>query len=343
VAGKWKRSNFAAYLDVEYDLTDTVLVAAALRSEYFDDFGLANNAKFGLNWSPKKYLGFRSTYSTGFKAPTPGQANATNLTTQSNGVSLVTIATIPATSEVSQSVGSRDLLPEKSRNFSFGSYIDIGPVRIQADYFYIVVKDRLTLSSINELTPALRDQLTNEGTSNVGDFNQFRYFTNGFDTRTTGIEIKSHYHMSNNLGKTAFNFTYSYHNNTVTSLTGPQNDIVRSRLIEEALPRQRWIFAVDHQYKKLSTHFKMHYFGSFYDAESRGRFDSAFLFDLDFSYAPSAKTLLSFGINNLLGEKGCSIDKCSEQSSSDFGQKYSQYSPFGFNGRLLYSKMTYRF
>jgi len=339
VAGRWRRSNFAAYLDIEYDLTDTLLIASAIRSEYFDDFGLANNAKFGLNWSPNNHLGFRSTYSTGFKAPTPGQANATNLTTQSTGVSLVTIATIPATSSVSRSVGARDLLPEKSQNFSFGTYIDIGPVRVQADYFYIAVKDRLTLSSINELTPELRDQLASEGTSNVSDFDQFRYFTNGFDTRTTGIEINSHYRISNNYGKTGFNLSYSYHNNRVTSWKDSQNGAGRLKLIEEALPRQRWIFAIDHRFKNISTHFKTHYFGSFYDAESRGRFNSAFLFDLDLTYSPTHRTEFSFGVDNIFNEKGCSIDSCSQESSSDLGQKYSQYSPFGFNGRLLYSKV----
>ena len=105
-------------------------VAAAVRFEDFDDFGSTTNYKVGANYAISDNFGIRSTYSTGFKAPTPGQANASNTSTELinvNGVpTLVNNGTIPATSPVALSVGGKQLEPEESMNFTAGIYATLG-------------------------------------------------------------------------------------------------------------------------------------------------------------------------------------------------------------------------
>ena len=61
-------------MDYENDFSDNLRLGAALRFEDYDTFGNTSNYKFGFNYKFSDELGARGTFSTGFKAPTPGQA-----------------------------------------------------------------------------------------------------------------------------------------------------------------------------------------------------------------------------------------------------------------------------
>ena len=97
-------------------------------------------------------LGVRATYSTGFKAPTPGQSNTSNTSTELTGGVLVNNGTIPATSAVALRNGGAPLKAEDATNFTLGVYATIGEFDVTVDYFDIDVEDRLNLSSEVELT-----------------------------------------------------------------------------------------------------------------------------------------------------------------------------------------------
>ena len=84
-AGEWTRSNIAAYLETELRPHQHLLVALAVRGEDFEDFGSTVNYKVATNIGIKDFLAdagmisndemdlkFRGSYSTGFRAPTPG-------------------------------------------------------------------------------------------------------------------------------------------------------------------------------------------------------------------------------------------------------------------------------
>ena len=133
-SGTFERDNYAVYVDAEWTPTDRLVTQAAIRFEDFDDFGSTTNYKVGANWAISDNFGIRSTYSTGFKAPTPGQANASNTSTELinvNGVpTLVNNGTIPATSPVALSVGGKQLEPEESTNFTAGIYATLGNFEI---------------------------------------------------------------------------------------------------------------------------------------------------------------------------------------------------------------------
>ena len=81
VAGKWDRGNYASYLDLEVDVTEDLLLGLALRLEDFDDFGATGNGKVSARYAFADSFAARFTASTGFRAPTPGQANLTNVST----------------------------------------------------------------------------------------------------------------------------------------------------------------------------------------------------------------------------------------------------------------------
>ena len=188
IAGSWERENYAAYIDAEFYATEQLLIGAALRFEDFDDFGTTTNYKLGVNWAMSEEVGYRATISTGFKAPTPGQSNASNISTQIvNGV-LTNQGVIPSTSPAARLRGGSELQPEESTKYTLGAYLSIGALDVTADYFFINVEDRLNLSSDFTLTPADLATLTNQAID-ASDISKFRFFTNQFETDTSGIDV----------------------------------------------------------------------------------------------------------------------------------------------------------
>ena len=121
IAGSWERQNTAFYADLEYIASEQLLLAAALRYEDFDDFGTTTNYRLGFNYEINENLGVRATVSSGFKAPTPGQSNAANISTQIiNGV-LTNQGVIPSTSPAAVLRGGAGLGPENSNNYTLGA------------------------------------------------------------------------------------------------------------------------------------------------------------------------------------------------------------------------------
>ena len=149
--GSFKESNVAAYTEWEADLVDSLTLQAALRWEHYTSFDSTFNYKIGMLWWPSETISVRSTYSTGFRAPTAGQANVTNVSTAFAGALITEQGTLPLSSAagqfVNQELGGRfSLDAEQARNFSLGIAFPLGPVDVTADYFNIKVEGRISIS-----------------------------------------------------------------------------------------------------------------------------------------------------------------------------------------------------
>lgn len=80
IAGEDSQENYAVYLDVEADVTEQLVLQAAVRYEdFYDTYGSTTNYKLGALYRVTPDFTLRSTWSTGFHAPTVGQANVTNV------------------------------------------------------------------------------------------------------------------------------------------------------------------------------------------------------------------------------------------------------------------------
>ena len=155
-AGDWSRSNYAAYGDAELTPSDNWLLGLALRYENFSDFGSTLNYKAATNFSITEDLRLRGSFSTCFRAPTPGQQNSFNVSTRFDPAlnDLVNIGTIPSTHAAAELVGGKPLNPEKSNNLTAGFIVDRANFSLTVDGFLIDLKDRLGISSDYSLTDA---------------------------------------------------------------------------------------------------------------------------------------------------------------------------------------------
>jgi iron complex outermembrane receptor protein len=311
IAGAFSRANTSLYVDLEWQASDRLLVAAAARYEDFDDFGDTTNVKLGANYSLSDTAGIRATASTGFKAPTPGQSNASNISTQIIGGILTNQGVIPPTNPAAVLRGGGELGPEESTNITLGTYFSLGNVDFTVDYFDIDVEDRLSLSSDFTLDAGDVAFLNAQG-FDASDIAQFRFFTNQFDTNTSGIDVVL--------------------------------DDSRVKLIEDGVPGTRWNLTANHQMDKARFLARINHYGRFYDNEAGGTFTSAETVDLEFGYTYSESLDFALGARNVFDEQGCkAIDCAGFDFGGALGLEYSQFNPYGFNGAFYYGKVTYNY
>ena len=349
-AGEWDRANRAAYLESEIRPLKHWLVGLAGRFEDFEDFGQTFNYKVATNIGVTDFLEdagmigndamilkFRGSYSTGFRAPTPGQQNTFNVTTEFNFEKddLVNNGTIPSTNRAAQKRGGQPLEPETSTNFTSGFTFEVRDINLTVDLFDIRMKDRLALSQDFELRPEEKEELLREGITSAANLQEFRFFTNDFDTTTQGIDIVLTVPVPNGDVAVVYNRT----DTTVTDFNPDTLDDLRIKELEENLPKQRASLTVTQSItSQWSVLGRGSYFGDWYDSEDDETYTGKVLFDLESSYMAASGITITLGVQNLLNTYPDENPK-----SGNIGNQYGQFSPFGFNGAYWYAKFGYTF
>ncbi len=365
--GRWTRSNFAGYLESQLTPLDFWTVSAALRGEYFNDFGSTINYKIATNYGiadtlkelvsldPIVDLRVRGSYSTGFRAPTPGQQNAFNVTTEfGENNTLVNKGTIPSTHAAAGLVGGKALEPEKSKSFTLGTVVSHSIASLTVDYFNIKVEDRLAPSRDfnrgEDVTEAQIQQLVDEGITSAGNLQEFRFFTNEFETSTQGFDVILTAPILNGALSAAYNYTE-------TEVTKHNPDIlneVRIKLLQEGIPRHRGNLTLTQAIgESLGVLGRVNYYGPWYEnAVGAQTYSGAFLVDLEVSYALLENLGITVGVNNALNVEPDNITSAEgpdvpfdieEFPARIVGRPFGEYSPYGFGGAFWYTKVGYNF
>ena len=280
----------------------------------------------------------RASTSTGFRAPTPGQQNAFNVTTEYDHtlMDLVNNGTIPSTSRVAMLRGGEPLEPERSVSHAVGAVIDAGPFRLTADYFRIRLSDRLALTRLFALSPAEVDGLLAEGVTSAGNLQNFRFFTNDFETRTQGLDLVATYAPPRFDGRTTFGFLFNYTGTTVTRFDPGVLDATRIRELQEAIPGTRWNATVRQALGRWSLLGRLSHYGEWFDSRDLYVYHGDAVVDLEAAYPVSGSTTLTIGGRNVLGN-----DPEENPIARAKGNRYSAHTPFGINGGFYYLRLSY--
>ncbi len=342
-AGDWSRSNWALYGDLERRAKDNKwTVGVAVRFEDFEDFGTTTNGKLSARVRLTDALQLRGSISTGFRAPTPGQSNAFNVSTEFDLqlMDLVNNGTIPATSAVAQLRGGEPLKAEESINYALGAVYENGPFTLTVDAFQIDLNDRLAVTQNFSLTPQEVADLIAEGITSAGNLQNFRFFTNDFDTETRGIDLVATYTPPALRGRTSFTFLGNFTETTVTKFNPATLDATRIRELQEALPESRFALTAHHNVtEKLRLLGRLSYFGGWFDSEDVASYPGEYLVDLEVAYSFNDKFTLTLGGQNVLD----TFPEENNGARTGVGNRYSQFTPFGFNGAYWYSRLSYGF
>ena len=339
-AGAWSRSNVALYGDVEVRDPEEVWTAGgAVRVERFSDFGVTADGKVSGRYRVAAALALRGGVSTGFRAPTPGQANVFNTSVefdQETNDSVFNV-TVPPVWTIAGLYGAAALQPERSVNVTAGAVIDAGPFTLTADYFRIDLRDRIGLSQNFRFTPRDVAVLVAEGVESARDLRNFRFFTNAFDTRTQGVDLVGAWTPPALGGRTAFSVVFNRTDTAVTGFDPGALDAVRVRELQEAVPKTRWNAAVDHDFGSVRLLGRLHFYGGWWDTEDFLRYGGKHLLDLEAAVPLRGGTTLAFGGRNVLNVYPDEHPFARRR----LGNRYSQFTPFGFNGGFYYVRITH--
>ncbi len=342
-AGDWSRSNYAVYADLERTSgDDRWTIGAAVRFEDFEDFGTTTNGKLAGRLKLNEMWQLRASASTGFRAPTPGQSNAFNVSTEFDLVlmDLVNNGTIPSSSRVAQLRGGEPLKAEESTNLGLGTVFQNGPFTLTIDYFQIDLEDRLAVTQLFSLSQNEVDDLIAEGITSAGNLQNFRFFTNDFDTETSGIDLVATYVPEALGGNTSFSLLFNNTETKVTKFNPATLDATRIRELQEALPETRWNLSANHKFGNgLRMLARLSYYDDWFDSEDGQVYGGEYLVDLEAAYTFAADFTISLGGQNVTD----TFPEDNPGARSGVGNQYSQFSPFGFNGAFWYARLSYKF
>ena len=343
------QGSYAAYLDFEADLTKDFTLGVAARYEDYASFGSTTLGKIQARWKATDWVALRATASTGFHAPTPGQSNVETLSTTfiPGTTTQVQIGTYPVTSAIAQYYGAVPLKPEASTNLSGGFVFTPMPdLLITLDGYSIAVRNRIGISQTFNVTNA--DIMKLPALAYVGAGGTVQYFTNGFNTKTKGIDLVGSYVFQlGESGRLETTLAYNYNKTDVTKYD--PTVISQSRIIdiEHYAPNDRVNFTGNYILGKWRVGLHENYYGTYRDENDYpGQlFSAKFTTDLDVSYEVWDNVTATLGGKNIFNAMPDVVEGVTALTGGlGDGERYPRTGgPFGFNGAFWYARIAAKF
>ena len=336
-AGKNRSSSIAFYLDLESNVTDRLLLGAALRYEDYEEFGDTLDGKGAVRFQVADGFALRGAVSTGFRVPTAGQANLRNVTTEFNQGQLADIATLPPTNPVAQQKGAMPLTPEESTNITVGAIFNVGPLDVTLDYYNIEIEDRISFTSRFNLTEADIQALLAAGVPDATSFTSVRFFSNLQTVEASGIDLVATLPFEIGGGTSNLTVAANWSDIDLKKFNPDYTSDNRLQQIEEGRPDSRFVLTWTHLQGPLRFMARGRYYGEYYDAPyNAGSLSqnpgSEFIVDLEMAFDIGEQVNVTVGAQNVFDAYPDENVPAAEVA----GLLYPEGSPFGFNGGFYY-------
>jgi iron complex outermembrane receptor protein len=343
-AGEFSRDNIALYADIEQDVTDEFLLQYAIRYEDFSDFGGTTNGKIAARYNVSDDVVIRGSISTGFHAPTPGQANVSTIITTFDGGCGCQIeeGLLPPDHPDSIANGGAPLKEEESTSLSFGLSSKIGDSsNLVVDFYKTDVDDRIY--RVGDIT--------------TGAGNTISFFTNALDVEHQGVDIV----LTTSIDwqeAISTKITFAYNHNTIdvvgqSFINGIQP--VSDSLIEDIennYPENRFVATATTEFNDAwQLMVRANFYGEHYDERGRindpanppsAKVDGITFFDAEVKYTVSDALALTFGAANIFDEYVDEIGAANANRLS-VGLPYPRRTAANYEGGSWYLKANYRF
>ncbi len=359
------RTNIGGYADLSADLTKDFLINLTGRYENYSSFGDAFVWKASSRYKfADDKVTLRGSVSTGFRAPSLHQVNL-QLAQASflPGGAIQLEGILNGASAATKALGVDKLKAEKSTNITFG--LGLNPTKnlnITLDYYNIKVVDRIVLSSKIGGTAAGNTPL--DQALALGGVKRLSFFTNGIDTRTSGLDFVANYrNITLGDGKLGINLAanYTINNELIGGLDAVKTptiiknagysifDATQQALLLSSRPKYKAILGIDYEIGKVQFNLNNTLFGKtvFHqdgiDANLNTEFIPKVLTDLGTTINFTKKISLMVNINNIFNItpvwKLVALNQAGEALLKDADAVWAQKNLLTFNGR--YSMVTY--
>jgi iron complex outermembrane recepter protein len=382
------RRNFSAYAELDADVNDRINLQLAGRYEDYSDFGSSINGKLAARFEIVDGIALRGAISTGFRAPSlQQQFYAAQATNNVNGVLLDTV-TLPVDNPVAIALGATPLDAEESLSYSAGVVFTAVPrLNVTIDAYQIDIDDRIV---VTENLTATRDAAGNPSGTNPGraiatilnnagfpTVSAARFFVNGIDSRTRGIDAVATYRFDlGEYGRISTSAGFNYNKTTVRRVLaapGPLANVPglvlfgrqeQGRLVR-GQPRTKINLGLDYEVERFGGTIRANRFGKVeatggeIGPAGSGVFNDNFLeaqwvLDVEARFTFAERFEIAVGANNFLdsyptpvpvGQAGVSATNGAPVffPQTNYVAPFSNFSPNGFNGRFLYARAAVKF
>ncbi|MBL8543346.1 MAG: TonB-dependent receptor [Hyphomonadaceae bacterium] len=341
------RTAAAAYVDVEVQPTERLLIGGAVRYENYSDFGDTLNGKITARYDFNDNFAIRGAVSSGFRAPSLQQSFFTSTASVFVAPNVVETGTFPATSLVASTLGAQPLQPEEAVNYSLGFVFQYGDFDLTVDAYQIEISDQIVLSenisrTFSAQVASLLDPL---------GISAARFFINGVDTETRGVDIVGRYRLDGGaVGDFDFIAALNFNDIDVTrvptslSALSPTPTLLgRNRIltIEAGTPGEKAVLSANWSNGGWGATARASYYADVLQPGGSPAADFTTgehtVFDLEGRYEFDSGVTLALGADNLLDEYPNAVPAALNTSGV---VAFPFYSPFGFNGRYLYARVS---
>ncbi len=371
-ASTHSRTNDAAYIDLGTNLTEPWYVGVAARAEHYDD-GSGNSVagKLTTRYELLPGLAVRASVNNGFHAPSLAEewfSTTQNTTVVVNGQGVSAQSKfLPADSPIAEALGATPLKPETSRNYTAGvTWEPYHRFRLTVDGYETDLYNRIVKSAPNfSLTSAQVTALGFPGLSSA------QFFTNGVDSRTTGVDVVSEYQafLGDNLGSLNLNATYSANDTVITRVRANAANFtpLAARQLTDQTPRYRLALGADWTKGPWKIHVLDTLYGPYHEPVNNTLdeiFHPKWVADLNITYALTEKVSVSVGADNIFNVfptrvpnsvllKTADVDSvltgAPGYSAATYGiptigsGAYGTVAPWGLLGGFYYTRLTIKF
>jgi iron complex outermembrane recepter protein len=350
------RTNVGAYLALEDKLTSWFTGSAAIRQEHYSDFGDATSGKLAGRIDVTSELAFRGSAESGFRAPSLQQEYFTSTSILFiNGIPYDT-GTFPSVSATGKALGGKPLEPEKSKNYSLGLVYHHGHLEVTVDAYQIDVNNKIVLSET--LTGSATAAAGSDAAAIFALLQPFgasaaRFFTNGVNTRTQGIDYSIAYRLSTDFGD--FDLSASANQNdlkvtkvpaTPTSiLPVPMSLFARQAVLrmEDGTPPYKVTLQSDWSKDNWGATLRSTFYGDVLspgtalDGSQDVHTGERTLWDLEGRYTLPHGVTVAMGADNLFDVYPRQIPQALNTTGA---APFTSFSPFGFDGRFVYGRVS---
>lgn len=355
------RDVFGAYFDIETEINDRLLLDAASRYEYYNDFGSNVAGKLAARYKLSERLMLRASVNNGFRAPSLQQRYDISITTAIDRATgqPVFSGLFPNEHEVARALGIPSLTAERTLNASGGLTAKLNKrLSLTVDGYWIQIKNRVILSgdSYGRSNPII-DSILRPYTS-LSQITDVSFFSNAINTRTYGIDIVLNGFY--NFRKASLRYTFSANVNRTHvygKIQTPRNipatdaniNVLLNRAnkatIEKGQPQDKMLLNVTYQKGKMEFVLNNTRFGktvSFH--QTTPAFDeyytSRILTDLSVNYRMKQWLTITIGANNIFNVYPDKI-KYYQNSAQGIFIYNPEATPFGFYGGYYFTAISF--
>ncbi len=344
-AGEFSRDNFGIYGDLEHEVSDRWRMQYALRYEDFSDFGSTLNGKLATRFRISDRTAIRGAASTGFHAPTPGQANVRTTITTFDGATGMQVeeGLVPSTSPLVADVGGAPLKEEESFNLSAGFTTEIGDfTTLTVDFYNIDVDDRIYRTG----------DITIPGRPGTISF-----YTNALNVEHQGVDVvlTSGWTWGGSDVDTNLIFAFNHNETKVTGQTpvGGVNPVSDSLIedIENNYPDNRWSLTANTRFNsQWNLMLRANFYGDHFDERGTidaavnptAKIDSTLYIDAEVGYEFNENLRLVLGGSNIFDEF---VDEIGPPNANrlSVGLQYPRRTVANYEGGSWYLRAEWRF